>query len=40
VGFRSKMTRTGYRLAGDERNELFEFFIDAALQLEPTLVLM
>jgi DNA (cytosine-5)-methyltransferase 1 len=40
VGFRSKITRTGYRLARDKRNELFEYFVDAALQLRPSLVLM
>jgi DNA (cytosine-5)-methyltransferase 1 len=40
VGFRSKITRTGYRVAKDERNFLFEYFVDLALQLRPKFVLM
>jgi len=40
AGFRSKGTRTGYRVTADERNFLFEFMIATALDLRPKLVLM
>jgi len=40
AGFRSKRSRTGYRLAGDARNYLFEEVVAAALELRPKLVLM
>ena len=40
AGFRSKRTRTGYRLAADERNFLFEYMVSAALELRPKLFLM
>jgi DNA (cytosine-5)-methyltransferase 1 len=40
VGFRSKKTRTGYRLESDERNYLFHWMIEAATELKPRLVLM
>jgi DNA (cytosine-5)-methyltransferase 1 len=40
AGFRSKKARTGYKVASDERNFLFERMISAALELMPRLVLM
>jgi DNA (cytosine-5)-methyltransferase 1 len=40
AGFRSKSTRTGYRIAGDDRNFLFEYMVSAALALKPSLFLM
>lgn len=40
VGFRSKMTRSGYRLAHDDRNYLYEYLVDIALALRPRLFLM
>jgi DNA (cytosine-5)-methyltransferase 1 len=40
AGFRSKQTRTGYRLAADERNFLFEYMVSAAIELRPKLFLM
>src|SRR5262249_16771946 len=40
AGFRSKSTRTGYRLGGDERNFLFEHMVTAALELRPRFFLM
>jgi DNA (cytosine-5)-methyltransferase 1 len=40
VGFRSKKTKTGYRLETDDRNYLFQWMVRAALQLKPRLVLM
>jgi DNA (cytosine-5)-methyltransferase 1 len=40
AGFRSKVTHTGYRLGGDERNFLFEYMVAAALELRPRMVLM
>jgi DNA (cytosine-5)-methyltransferase 1 len=40
AGFRSKSTRTGYRVAGDDRNFLFEYMVAAAIALKPTLFLM
>jgi DNA (cytosine-5)-methyltransferase 1 len=40
VGHRSKMTLTGYTLAGDARNYLYEDFVRAALELRPRLLLM
>jgi DNA (cytosine-5)-methyltransferase 1 len=40
AGFRSKSTRTGYRLGGDDRNFLFEYMVAAALELRPRLFLM
>ncbi|OAI41701.1 hypothetical protein AYO40_02595 [Planctomycetaceae bacterium SCGC AG-212-D15] len=40
AGFRSKKTMTGYRLDQDERNYLFEYMVEAALELRPRLFLM
>ncbi len=40
AGFRSKKTRTGYRVEDDERNHLWEWMVAAALELKPKLVLM
>lgn len=40
AGFRSKVTRTGYRLGRDERNFLFEYMVAAALELRPRMFLM
>src|SRR5262249_39317819 len=40
AGFRSKVTRTGYRLGRDERNFLFEYMVAAALELRPRMVLL
>ena len=40
AGFRSKSTRTGYRIASDDRNFLFEYMVSAALSLKPSLFLM
>jgi DNA (cytosine-5)-methyltransferase 1 len=40
AGHRSKGTRTGYSIAGDERNFLFEYMVSAALVLKPSLFLM
>jgi DNA (cytosine-5)-methyltransferase 1 len=40
AGFRSKVTRTGYRLGKDERNFLFEYMVAAALELRPRMFLM
>jgi DNA (cytosine-5)-methyltransferase 1 len=40
AGFRSKSTRTGYRIGGDDRNFLFEYMVAAALALKPSLFLM
>ena len=40
AGFRSKRTRTGYRVTADERNFLFEYMVAAALELRPKLFLM
>jgi len=40
AGFRSKSTRTGYRVSGDARNFLFEYMMGAALELRPALFLM
>jgi DNA (cytosine-5)-methyltransferase 1 len=40
AGFRSKSTRTGYRIAGDDRNFLYEYMVSAALALKPLLFLM
>jgi DNA (cytosine-5)-methyltransferase 1 len=40
AGFRSKRTRTGYRVGDDDRNFLFEYMISAALELQPRLFLM
>ncbi len=40
VGFRSKSTRTGYRVTGDDRNYLYEYMVAAALELSPRLFLM
>jgi DNA (cytosine-5)-methyltransferase 1 len=40
AGFRSKRTRTDYRLTADERNFLFEHMVSAALELRPRLFLM
>jgi DNA (cytosine-5)-methyltransferase 1 len=40
AGFRSKKTRTGYRLDADERNHLWEWMVAAALDLKPRLFLM
>src|SRR5262249_5235926 len=40
VGFRSKRSRTGYRLVEDRRNFLWKHVVDAALELRPRLVVM
>jgi DNA (cytosine-5)-methyltransferase 1 len=40
VGFRSKRSRTGYRLAEDHRNFLWKYMVQAALELRPRLVVM
>ena len=40
AGFRSRKTRTGYRLDKDERNLLFEYMLQAAVVLKPRLFLM
>ena len=40
AGFRSKVTRTGYRLGRDDRNFLFEYMVAAALELRPRMFLM
>jgi DNA (cytosine-5)-methyltransferase 1 len=40
AGFRSKVTRTGYRLGRDDRNFLFEHMVAAALELRPRTFLM
>lgn len=40
VGFRSKPRPTGYRLHSDERNFLFEYLVQAAVELRPKLVVM
>lgn len=40
AGFRSKKARTGYRLAQDDRNFLFEHMVKAALEIRPRLFLM
>ena len=40
AGFRSKSTRTGYRVTADERNYLFEYMVGVALELRPRLFLM
>jgi len=40
AGFRSKVTRTGYRLSGDDRNFLYEHMVGAALELRPRMFLM
>jgi DNA (cytosine-5)-methyltransferase 1 len=40
AGFRSKADKTGYRLEKDDRNYLFEYLVDLALQLRPRLFLM
>jgi DNA (cytosine-5)-methyltransferase 1 len=40
AGFRSKTARSGYRLAHDDRNYLFEYLVDIALALRPRLFLM
>jgi DNA (cytosine-5)-methyltransferase 1 len=40
AGFRSKSSKTGYRLAADSRNFLFEFMVAMALELKPRLFLM
>jgi len=40
AGFRSKKTHTGYRLDADERNYLFRYMVNAALELRPRLFLM
>jgi DNA (cytosine-5)-methyltransferase 1 len=40
AGFRSKGSRTGYRLSADHRNFLFEYVVMAARELRPKLVLM
>jgi DNA (cytosine-5)-methyltransferase 1 len=40
VGFRSKRSRTGYRLADDRRNFLWKQVVKAALELRPRLVVM
>lgn len=40
AGFRSKKTKTGYRATQDERNFLFEYLVELALELKPRLFLM
>ena len=40
AGFRSKVTRTGYRVGRDDRNFLFEYMVAAALELRPRMFLM
>src|SRR5207247_164159 len=40
VGFRSKRSRTGYRLADDRRNFLWKCMVQAAVELRPRLVVM
>jgi DNA (cytosine-5)-methyltransferase 1 len=40
AGFRSKSTKTNYRISADDRNFLFEHMIAAALELRPKLFLM
>lgn len=40
VGHRCKSTKTGYTLAGDERNLLFNNMVDLAIALKPKLFLM
>jgi DNA (cytosine-5)-methyltransferase 1 len=40
VGFRSKRSRTGYRLARDRRNFLWKHMVQAALELRARLVVM
>lgn len=40
AGFRSKLTRLGYRLAHDDRNYLFAYLVDIALALRPRLFVM
>lgn len=40
AGFRSKAAKTGYRLEKDDRNYLFEYLVDLALELKPRLFLM
>ncbi|MGH6689727.1 MAG: DNA (cytosine-5-)-methyltransferase [Gammaproteobacteria bacterium] len=40
VGFRSKRSRTGYRLADDRRNFLWRYMVEAALELRPRVVVM
>ena len=40
VGHRSKKTLTGYKIAGDDRNYLYEEFVRASLELRPRLLLM
>jgi DNA (cytosine-5)-methyltransferase 1 len=40
VGFRSKQTKTGYRLAEDRRNLLWKEIVKAARELRPRLVVM
>ena len=40
VGFRSKLTRTGYQLGSDHRNYLFEWMIAAAVVLKPRYFLL
>jgi DNA (cytosine-5)-methyltransferase 1 len=40
AGFRSKPLPTRYRVDADERNYLFEYMVEAALELKPRLFLM
>ena len=40
AGFRSKGSKTGYRIVGDSRNFLFEHMVRLALDLKPRLFLM
>jgi DNA (cytosine-5)-methyltransferase 1 len=40
AGFRSKKTRNGYRPEEDERNHLWEWMVETALELKPKLFLM
>ncbi len=40
AGHRSKSGKTGYHEARDERNYLFEYFVKAAMELQPRLLVM
>lgn len=40
AGFRCKSTKTGYRVAADKRNFLFQYMVSAAIELQPRLFLM
>jgi DNA (cytosine-5)-methyltransferase 1 len=40
AGFRSKLSKTGYRLVGDSRNFLYEHMVALALELKPRMFLL